>query len=41
MYFLFPDVSVQRQGQYVLQLTLMRLSRYAFGLLGGCVDHLI
>jgi len=26
MYFLFPDVSVQRQGQYVLQLTLMRLS---------------
>ncbi|KAH9000262.1 velvet factor-domain-containing protein [Lactarius akahatsu] len=27
VYFLFPDVSVQRQGRYVLQLTLMRLSR--------------
>jgi hypothetical protein len=29
VYFLFPDVSVRRQGRYVLQLTLMRLSRYA------------
>ncbi|KAH9066627.1 velvet factor-domain-containing protein [Lactarius vividus] len=28
VYFLFPDVSVQRQGRYILQLTLMRLSRY-------------
>ncbi|KAI9440504.1 velvet factor-domain-containing protein [Lactarius indigo] len=27
VYFLFPDVSVQRQGRFVLQLTLMRLSR--------------
>ena len=34
VYFLFPDVSVRRQGQYVLQLTLMRLSRYAFAILG-------
>ena len=30
VYFLFPDVSVRLQGRYVLQLTLMRLSRYAF-----------
>ena len=29
VYFLFPDVSVGLQGRYVLQLTLMRLSRYA------------
>lgn len=29
VYFLFPDVSVRMQGRYVLQLTLMRLSRYA------------
>jgi hypothetical protein len=29
VYFLFPDVSVRLQGRYVLQLTLMRLSRYA------------
>ncbi|KAI0295998.1 velvet factor-domain-containing protein [Russula brevipes] len=27
VYFLFPDVSVRLQGRYVLQLTLMRLSR--------------
>lgn len=30
VYFIFPDVSVRLQGRYVLQLTLMRLSRYAF-----------
>jgi hypothetical protein len=27
VYFIFPDVSVRLQGRYVLQLTLMRLSR--------------
>jgi len=30
VYFLFPDVSVRLRGRYILQLTLMRLSRYAF-----------
>lgn len=34
VYFLFPDVSVRLQGRYCLQLTLMRLSRYAFARLG-------
>jgi hypothetical protein len=29
VYFLFPDVSVRLRGRYILQLTLMRLSRYA------------
>jgi hypothetical protein len=27
VYFLFPDVSVRLRGRYILQLTLMRLSR--------------
>ena len=37
VYFLFPDVSVRLQGRYLLQLTLMRLSRYAF----ACVPAIV